>query len=168
MEEGKLNELRHKYEEITDRLLYFSSNQSEEYKYKFINLFIETWDQLPETDQKLILINLEFIVFKRVEEFINTHDTVGVTNFNRTSQRSFIIINPFQISFKHKTHIYFLAHELAHAYFNHPRTGNSLRCINKENDFVEKEAEPQAIEHVIKSWKILPDPEDRGKLKEFR
>ncbi len=158
--------LRKSHQPIIDRLLYFTSSDSEERKKIYTDLFIETWERIPETDRSQILDNLEFILCKRVEDIWN-NGTPACALLCKISLRSFIVFDPFVDTLKHDTKIHILAHELAHVYYNHPRIGSEKGSV-KEIEYIENEAEPQAYSLVEERWRIFPHKDDIIRLKGYK
>jgi len=158
--------LRESHQPIIDRLLYFTNSDSEERKNIYSDLFIETWERIPETDRSQILDNLEFILCKRVEDIWN-NGTPACALLCKISLRSFIVFDPFVDNLKRETKIHILAHELAHVYYNHPRIGSEKGSV-KEIEYIENEAEPQAYFLVEERWKIFPHKDDLVRLKGYK
>ena len=168
MDNNTLELLRKLYADDSSRWLYFAINHSDEYKQRIGDLFIETWSQVPEEFKERIIINLEFIICKNVEEYVNTGNTPGCTLLNKINRRCFIIFNPYPALCRHQTNVHFLAHELAHAYYNHPEIGAEYGSREEELKFVEEIAEPEAYKLVESIWKIYPDPDDIYKLSQYQ
>jgi hypothetical protein len=158
--------LRKSHQPIIDRLLYFSNGDSEERRKIYEDLFLETWDRIPQTDCVQILENLEFVLCKRVDDFWN-NSTPACALLCKISLRCFIIFDPFVALLNHETKIHILAHELAHVFYNHPRKGFE-KGAGLEKLFIEKEAEPQAYDLTEVKWKIFPHPDDIPQLRGYK
>ncbi|MBN1618483.1 hypothetical protein JW887_04020 [Candidatus Dojkabacteria bacterium] len=158
--------LRKSHQPIIDRLLYFANGDSDERRKVYEDLFLETWERIPKTDHDQILENLEFVLCKRVDDFWN-NGTPACALLCKISLRSFVVFDPFVDSLKHVTKIHILAHELAHVYYNHPRIGYE-KGTEKEIEFIEKEAEPQAYSLTEERWNIFPHKDDIARLKGYK
>lgn len=148
-------------------LLFFSNDASEERRITYEELFLETWDRIPEDNRVTILKNLEFILCKKVDDPFDPHqNTPACILYSRISRRCFVIYNPVIGFLKHETRVHILAHELAHAFYNHPFVGFKLGC-EKEKKYTEEEAEPQAYS-LTEEWKFIPHSDDISKLRSYR
>jgi len=140
-----------------DRLLYFSNDDLAERRKVYEDLFLETWERIPQNDRDKILENLEFILCKKVDDFWQ-QNTPACALLCKISLRCFVIFNPFFDSIERETKVHILAHEFAHVFYNHPRTGFKLGS-DKEKKYIEEEAEPQAYA-LTEKWKFFPHPEN--------
>lgn len=155
----------HEKEYQVNHLLFFSINDSEERKEFCKNIFMETWYLIPEDYKGKILTNLDFIIFKNVEDFYHD-DTPGCALLNKINFRCFVIFNPFINLIERETKIHILAHELAHVYYNHPFHG--FNKGSEEKTYINEIAEAQAYDLTENIWKILPNPDDICKLPKYK
>ena len=152
-----------------DELLFFPNNIDCDDKEKYENIFLETWKRIPQKFQETILGNLEFILCKRVEDWLNSdfyNPTRGIASLSTVSNRCFIVFNPFPFFSNQETHIHFLSHELAHIYYNHPK--DSTKVESTLSDYEKEEREKDAFILPAEEWGIHPHQDDIPKLYMYR
>jgi hypothetical protein len=160
-----MSEIRKLHLSTINHLLYFSNDDSVELRKIYEDLFVETWNSVPQDSRGKILENLDFILCKKVDDLWQ-QGTPACALLNRINLRCFVIFHPFSEIIEHETKVHILAHELAHVYYNHPRIGFEQGC-DKEKKYIEEEAEPQAYA-ITEKWKICPHPNDIRNLPSYR
>ena len=141
--------IREAYLSTMDRLLFFY-NDDPHYTKECEDIFLNTWDSIPQNARDKISENLDFIWFNPIEDFLKK--TPAYTLLNEISHHCIVVFDPFFDFLKLEKKVHILAHELAHVFYNHPLIGFKLGP-DKEKKYKEEIAEPEA-NALTQKWRI--------------
>jgi hypothetical protein len=151
------------FQYIRNSCIFFNSSTNEKEKDEIKSLILETCQQIERKNAgeiEKVLDNIEFIVYKHIEGDsaidVNRSPDGGVTlkceieksETQKSCWRCFVIYYPLKRFQYRETQLYILAHEFAHAFYQHPI--NTPHPSRLELEKLDHEADLKAIEWDFK------------------